>query len=153
MVELKSLDVLRFRWDQEYAHPSIPASGNGTSRLQPQVAARVDESDRTVARYLVRRLGAEAGGYAKRAAWWLAGEGQPDKAAAWSAIAEAIAEAEGQAAAEELRLKAAQCRRLADGITSMADPTRARLLALAAELERQAAAALHPRPTRENGRA
>jgi len=44
------------------------------------------------------------------------------------------------AEADELRRKAAKCRRLAGQITRVTDPTKARLLLLAAELDGEAAA-------------
>ena len=42
--------------------------------------------------------------------------------------------------AESLREKAAHCRQLADGILTKSDPTRIRLLEIAVEFERSAAA-------------
>ena len=140
MVELNALDASRFASDRKNADSAIPA---GTARRPPPNACiGMDDADRMTARYLVRRLGTEAAGYAERLADRLAAAGRQDKAAAWSAIAEAIADALRRPGTDDLRLKAAQCRRLAGEIVNAADPTRARLLDLAVEFDSKSVAAI-----------
>jgi hypothetical protein len=117
---------------------------------------RAAEADRTAARYLRQRLGAEAGDYVRRVAGRLADAGEIEKAQAWTAIGEALAEPSPQptpgsggeggsggadrnaAAAARQHRKAAQCRRLAEAIDRLNDPTRSALLRVAEELEREA---------------
>ena len=140
MAELSSVVATRLASDKEHTGSSISAAT--VYCLPQQAVVGADEADRTVARYLLCRLGDEAAGYAERTARRLAAAGRRDESAAWSAIAEAIADAQCLPGADELRLKAARCRRLANGIANATDPTRERLLDLAAEFDRKAVAAL-----------
>lgn len=71
--------------------PAVTSCRGADRTIAAQPCAEMDDIDRIAAHYLVHRLGVEATGYVRRVIRRFVETGQSDKAAAWAAIATAVA--------------------------------------------------------------